>query len=387
MEEEGHPIHVLMMNRDISYFQHVKSVLSEKKPVIPTFEVVGAFSLPQAYRLLGKVKFDVILLDNEFQNGNGSGIHLFHQVQKQAINTPIIVLAESQDTAQALLEMHEGAQDYFVKWECHPERLMFSILFSIERNRVRQSLHQINNELERRVVERTKQLRNLTEHLQSIREDERTSLAREIHDELGQELTAIKMYLYQLDKSLAPTNSQAVSQETYGHLHSMSQLIDQTIQSVRKIASELRPSLLDHLGLAEAIEWETEEFQKRTGIFCFHSLAREIVPDRNHTIAIFRIFQEIMTNITRHSQATKVEVRLSMEKRFVVLEVSDNGKGITEDQIQDPNSLGILGMRERALYMDGEMTFEKGKGQHGTKVVLKIPYRQSEEALCHASGF
>ncbi|MDH4258086.1 MAG: PAS domain S-box protein, partial [Candidatus Aminicenantes bacterium] len=154
--------------------------------------------------------------------------------------------------------------------------------------------------------ESKEQLRNLAAHLQSIREDERAVMAREIHDELGQALTAIKMDLSWLEKKI-PEEQSLVLKKT----RSMTELVDSTIQTVQRISSELRPGLLDDVGLLAAIEWQTEEFQKRTGIACELSvLSEDIILSQERSTAVFRIFQETLTNITRHAKATKVIVSL-----------------------------------------------------------------------------
>ena len=157
-----------------------------------------------------------------------------------------------------------------------------------------------------------------------------------------------------------------------GKMKSMSRLIDQTIQRVRKIATELRPGVLDDLGLPAAVEWQTQEFQSRTGIKCQLTLhPEEMTLDPARSTAIFRIFQETLTNVARHADADRVKIRLVEEGGRLVLEVADNGKGITESQISNSKSLGILGIRERALLWGGEGKIE-GVPRKGT-TVTKVP--------------
>ena len=213
-----------------------------------------------------------------------------------------------------------------------------------------------------------KQLRELAARLQSVREEERAKVAREIHDELGQALTAIKIDLASLIR--APRADQ---KEELDKTESILKLVDQTILSVRRIATELRPAILDDLGLVAAVEWAAEEFDARTGTKCRLDLPDEdIVIDQERTTAIFRIFQETLTNVTRHAQATQVDVRLEREDGSIVLEVRDNGRGIAEDQFSTGRSLGILGMRERALLLGGELTIRGAAGK-GTIVRVVIP--------------
>jgi signal transduction histidine kinase len=210
------------------------------------------------------------------------------------------------------------------------------------------------------------QLRALAARLQTVREDERTRAAREIHDELGQALTAIKIefasLLHDLPKELAASRGQSILR-----------LLDQTIQSMRRIGTELRPAILDDLGLAAAVEWVAEEFQARTGTKCQISLPDgDITLDRERATALFRIFQETLTNVARHADATQLDVRLGKENGSLILEVRDNGKGIREEQLSAKTSLGILGMQERVLLLGGTLTISGTPG-NGTTVRTLIP--------------
>ena len=212
------------------------------------------------------------------------------------------------------------------------------------------------------------QLRNLTAHLQSVREEERTLIAREMHDELGQALTAMKMDLSWLDKKL-PKDQKPL----FKKIKSMSKLADATLQTVKKISTDLRPGLLDDLGLTAAIEWQAEEFQTRTGIKCEITVDPEdIILDKDRSTAIFRIFQETLTNVARHAKATKVKVSLKEKAGKIELKVRDNGKGITEKQVSDPKSFGLIGIKERAYYLDGKVVI-KGLQDKGTALTIRIP--------------
>lgn len=218
------------------------------------------------------------------------------------------------------------------------------------------------------------QLRALTARLQSVREEERARMAREIHDELGQALTAIKIELSSLVNDLAPEQKQPFRSD------SIMKLIDETIHTVRRISTELRPGILDDLGLVAAVEWAAHEFETRTGTKCHTSLPGEdIALDPEHATALFRIFQETLTNVARHAHATEVNVRLANHDGDVSMEVGDNGKGISLEQRSAANSLGILGMRERALLLGGELAIHGVPGK-GTTVRVRIPhtYRAQE---------
>jgi len=212
------------------------------------------------------------------------------------------------------------------------------------------------------------QLRNLTAHLQSVREEERTLIAREMHDVLGQALTAMKMDLSWLDNRL-PKDQRSLLEKT----KAMSKLADATLQTVKKISTELRPELLDDLGLPAAIEWQAEEFQTRTGIKCEITVDPEdIILDKDRSTAIFRIFQETLTNVARHAKATKVKVSLKEKAGKIELKVRDNGKGITEEQVSNPKSFGLIGIKERAYYLGGKVVI-KGLQDKGTTLTIRIP--------------
>ncbi len=212
------------------------------------------------------------------------------------------------------------------------------------------------------------QMRSLSAHLQSVREKERTRIARELHDELGQLLTALNTDLILLSKDI-PKEQVSLREKT----ESMCRLIDMTMTTLKRIYMDLRPGMLDHLGLAVAIGWQADEFQKRTGIKCRVTVDPDdlsLEPDLSTTI--FRIFQETLTNISRHAEATRVTVQLKATKSEVVLNVRDNGKGITEEQLSKPNSFGLLGIRERVSYWGGEVRISGRKGK-GTTVRVHIP--------------
>jgi len=217
------------------------------------------------------------------------------------------------------------------------------------------------------------QLRSLSAHLESVREEERKNMAREIHDELGQILTALKIDLSSLNGGSAEKQ-----QLLLGKIKSMNELIDMAIETVKRISAELRPPILDDLGIAVALEWQAEEFNRRTKIKCeFTSKPKDIVLDPDRSTAIFRIFQEALTNIARHSNASKVKVVLTKETDKIVLTIKDNGKGIGKKQIADPNAFGIIGMKERAHFLGGEVRVNSALGK-GTSITVNIPLTKQE---------
>jgi len=221
---------------------------------------------------------------------------------------------------------------------------------------------------EEKLKRTSKLLRELATHLQSIREEERTMIAQEIHDELGQVLTALKIQVSLLANKL-DKNQQPLKEK----INSLSDMIDASVESVQKISSKLRPGILDELGLIAAIEWQTEEFEKMTNIKCSLVLpGEELLLEKNKSTAIFRIFQEALTNIARHAKATQASISLLQHQSIIYLEIQDNGRGITQEQEKDFNSLGIHGMKERAMVFNGQVYVEGITGK-GTIVKVEIP--------------
>jgi signal transduction histidine kinase len=223
-------------------------------------------------------------------------------------------------------------------------------------------------QVEKELLKSREQLRELSSHLQFIREEERKTVAREIHDELGQALTALKY-----DSSWLIDRLSEGQEDLQEKIKSMMEIIDSTIQRVKRISSELRPGILDDLGIVDAIEWQAHRFRDATGISCdFYSDINGLILDPSQSTTVFRIFQEALTNVARHAEATKVDVLLAEENNKVILRVRDNGKGIEENQISDHKSLGLLGMKERAFSCKGDLKIRGFRG-HGTVVTLSIP--------------
>ncbi|QXD15648.1 PAS domain S-box protein [Rhodocaloribacter litoris] len=212
------------------------------------------------------------------------------------------------------------------------------------------------------------QLRRLAARLQSIREEERTRLSREVHDVLGQALTGLRMDVSMLERRLE--NPSPALQE---RLALMKEALDDTVQVVRRIAADLRPGVLDDLGLVAALEWEAQKFEQRTGIACTFDAETEAPPlDTQQATAIFRVVQELLTNVARHAGATAVHLRIRQTSDRLEVIVQDNGCGIREEDLSEAKSLGILGMRERLLPWNGQLHFEGHPGQ-GTTVTVQVP--------------
>jgi signal transduction histidine kinase len=234
---------------------------------------------------------------------------------------------------------------------------------------------------EQKLAQSHRQLRALSARLECMREEERTRIAREIHDELGQLLTGLKMDLRWIENRLSGQDAPASLNRVLDKVVEATELVDATISSVQKIAADLRPGALDTLGLAAAIQHEATRFQGRTGI-----AARVHVPEPPPLVpgpaatAVFRILQEALTNVARHAGGTEVTIDLREEGERVVLQVRDNGRGLRPVELEHPKSLGLLGMRERAMLLGGEMDFASGPGG-GTVVTLRLPRAAPEHSL------
>ncbi|MES2515484.1 MAG: PAS domain S-box protein [Bacteroidota bacterium] len=222
---------------------------------------------------------------------------------------------------------------------------------------------------EEEILEKNKQLKSLSNHLQTIREEERKNVAREIHDELGQHLTALKLDIdWILHKQTNPDPKVIIK------LHEMLDINDGIINTVRRISSDLRPALLDDLGLIATIEWKCADFEERSGVKCqFISKIKERKFSKDFSIHMYRILQESLTNVNRHSGANKVAVILAELDNNLVLEIQDNGKGITPEHANNSKRLGILGMKERAGLLNGKLEII-GKEKKGTciKLILSL---------------
>lgn len=285
----------------------------------------------------------------------------------KAPNTPFIFVTGTMGEEVAIETLKNGATDYVLKHRL--TRLVPSVHRALREAQERAERRRAQEQLR----ESHEQLRALSVYLQHVREEERTRIAREVHDELGQALTSCKLDLSllanKLPKNLTPLKEKAKA---------LSAHIDATIQTVRRIATELRPGILDHLGLIAALEWQANEFQTRTGIKCdVRTDLHEPVLTADLATAFFRIFQETLTNVIRHAGATHVLVHLKEASGRIILEVKDNGRGISADEITNPGSMGLLGMKERAALLGGSFKIGLTSGTKGTLVTVSIPYRRS----------
>jgi signal transduction histidine kinase len=301
-----------------------------------SFGLTAVSDMAAAERHLAGHSIDVVLLGLE--RPDPAGLEAVRRIHAAIPRASIVLLCEPANEPAAVPAMQAGVQDHLFKDEVH--ELM-----------------------------RAEQLRALAERLEKAREEERVRVARDLHDDIGQILTAVKMDLVWIGKQLAGRNGWLLSR-----IDGAVELINNGVGSVREICARLRPSVLDDLGLAAAIEWQALEFSKRTGIACRLSLpANRLGLSGDQATTFFRIFQECLTNISRHANAQALEVSLKKENEDVAMVVKDDGCGFRV--AERTSSLGILGMKERAQACGGELLIDSSPGK-GTTVILRIPMPQ-----------
>ena len=324
--------------------------------------------------LYRKNRYSLILLDLEMPGMDG--FQVLEGVKAVEADGYLPVLVITAQPEHILRALKAGARDFISRPFDMAEALvrvhnMLEVrLLHLEAKR---RTEQAEARGEQAIRASREQLRALAARLQAAREEERAQAAREIHDVLAQELTCLKMDVAWLSRRLAEpvgTWKQDDFQEKVG---AMMELTDKASKSVRKIAADLRPAVLDGLGLCAAIEWIAADFQKRTEIRCEARLPGQgLTMDRDRSTALFRILQESLTNVARHAGATKVEIHLCRETDEVVLCVHDNGRGVGLGELKDPHSIGLLGMRERASMLNGRCVI-RGESGGGTTVEVRLP--------------
>ena len=316
------------------------------------------------------------------EEANAIAVKMFNVRRELLVGKPLIVFVEKNSCAaviRRIQQMSHRRSASAVKWQAEikprgKEVFVASITSSViqdasgRRTGFRMAIRDVTDarKREQELRDSREQLRALAARLQEIREEERNRLARDLHDEFGAALTALKLDLAWLKGHIA----WAVP-EVHQRIDAMSKLIDITTQSVNRTATMLRPRLLDHFGLMSAIEWQAHDFQDRSGIEC-HLQAEEVELLGDRATALFRIFQESLTNVARHAEATKVEISLSRQNGCILLEIHDDGRGVTKEKISSSTSLGLLGMRERAYAFGGDVKIESDDGE-GTTVRVQIP--------------
>ena len=354
-------LRILLVEDNASHAEVVEQVLKEGGL---KFSLTRVETRETFQHHLERTPPDLILSDYALPSFDGSTALAIAKQKNPEI--PFIFVTGTMGEEVAIETLKSGATDYVLKTRL--VRLVPSVWRALREFAERRERRRAEEQLRRS----HEQLRALTSYLQYVREEERTRISREVHDELGQALTGLKMDLSWLAGHL-PRHDRALLHK----IKTMMSGIDATIHTVRRISTELRPGILDSLGLVAAIEWQASEFQTRTGICCnVTTTVSETLWDQDFTTAFFRIFQETLTNIIRHAKATLVEVKLAVEGDRLVLTVADNGRGITEDEMVNTRSIGLIGMRERAALVGGEISFQGAPGR-GTTVTVRIPLPMS----------
>ena len=258
-----------------------------------------------------------------------------------------------------------------------------------ERKRTADALAEAKQQLEARVAERTQELqsaltelRELAAHAHAVREDERTRIAREVHDELGSLLVALRMDVNWLGKRLSEQQqrdaeaAQTMRDTMQSKCRNMSRLIEGAVGNVGRIITDLRPSILDHQGLWAALEWQAQEFATGAEMQCEWTMAVSDAPELSEpmAIAVFRIFQEMLSNVGRHAEASAIAVSIAANRKGLKLSVSDNGIGASRDALESRTSYGVMGMRERARHFGGDIAITSEAGQ-GATFLLQLPLK------------
>lgn len=349
------------------------------------------------------VQPDLILLDVMMPGWNGFEICRRLKALPNTRDIPVIFMTALADIKDKVTGFQAGGIDYVTK-PLQIDEVMARVRTHLnlhamqkqlaaqnlrlqqeieERREAEQALRTYREGLEQQVAKRTAelreserqlegsyaQLRELAAHRESVREDERKHIARELHDELGQVLTALRMQISLLRVRFSENNPQLAT-----HIKNMTELVDRTIHVVRDVVATLRPAVLD-MGIESSLEWLAEEFVKQTGIPCgLHVAVDEIAHDEHRAVAVFRIVQESLTNVARHAEASRVEISLRQQKGHYLLEVCDSGNGF-DPAVRRKKSFGLVGVRERVHTLGGEITLSSAPGQ-GTTVEVRIPIRK-----------
>ncbi len=345
-------------------------------------EVLEAANVEEAKRWVDRQPLDVALLD--LLLGQGSGLDIARYLRDRQPDVKVVLLTGEPNFASASEAIRLRIFDYLVKPAGKDHVLAIVNQAAAAKVRVEeyaqllrdreQSCNALDTQVRMRTAELNETAANLhalTAHLQVVREDERKSLARELHDNFGQNLTALQIDLQWLERHVRA--STPVDGEALDKLTSMAPLAERLMEMTQDVCAALRPGMLDDLGLLAAIEWQADDWEKRTGLTCAVSLpSDEVVLKPDHALGLFRIFQESLTNVIRHAKATRVDVRVHSDDGNLCMEVQDNGQGFDQESFPASKALGLLSMRERASGFQGtvEILSEPGKG---TIVRVRLP--------------
>jgi len=329
----------------------------------------------------------MVSINGKFKDINKAALNALGYTKEQLIGKPMetIYAPESQAKMKLLFEKWKKSEklideEITIITRSGKKRavLLSAEMIKSESGEVLHSLSVQKDITERKRIEEKlkrsqRELQDLSAHLQNIREEDRAHIAREIHDDLGQSLTALKMNLSLLEEDLIQYVEKPKRSTIKNNLRYMGEILDETVSKVRQLITELRPEILDTLGILDALEWQLEEFQKRFGILVkFSCNITELNLTKERSLAVFRVFQEALTNIIRHAKATKVDIKITKQRDQLLIIIKDNGIGFSYKRPDVNNNFGIIGMRERTSFCQGKLEINSRKGI-GTTVLIQIP--------------
>lgn len=385
-DTDGKPVFLIALVEDITERRQAEAQIRKQQQLLSTIVDTLPLNLfirdrEERFVLINKYAASTVGRPKEEVIGKRLADVFPHQVV-ESFRAHDVIVWNSQKTLLIEERIHQlGDEKYVLAGKLplylegeSPLLLGYSIDIT-ERKRAEDALQRAHDELEDKVRERTEELNNayqtlrkLSSHMQVAREDERTRIAREVHDEMGGVLTAIK-----IDISMLKQRQEANDQVATPELDRTLQLVDTAVTSLRRIITDLRPSILDTLGLQAALEWQLQEFEKRTKVRCsFQMKGDEYELDDGRATAVFRIFQEALTNVAKHAQATRLDVFGKVTEDEIIIKIKDNGVGITKERCLNSGAFGILGMQERARIFNGSVRVA-GEPSKGTSVLIKFP--------------
>lgn len=381
---------VLIVNSHAATLLTIVNLLSDSSDA-SNYQLITARSGEEALQQVANHQFAVILLDVSMPGMDGfETVEAIHSLPDSASVPIIFITAQYADEMHQLKGYEKGAVDYlsvpvipqilqtkvavFVELAkknlqlMHKSRELADLNHALQVQRAQDLQHIAERKVAEQALEQSREeLRLLANHMERVKEDERKRIAREIHDDLGQNLLALR-----IDISMLHARTGATHPKLHARIDNVLNHIDATIRNMRAIINNLRPTALD-LGLNAAIEWQVHEFQRRSGINCQLTMdKREINLDDSYATALFRILQESLSNVIRHARASCVNVELRKDGDLLVMTVSDNGIGVFPDCRRKANSFGLVGIKERVSTLGGEVAINTARDQ-GMTLMISIP--------------
>jgi signal transduction histidine kinase len=343
---------ILVVEDNLGDFTLIEDFIMERIN-FPVIDHASSFREAETLLLAAENDYNIVLLDLSLPDKNGE--NLIQEIIALCKNIPVVVLTGYSDFTFGVKSLNMGVADYLAKEDLNAMNLYKSIVYSTERKK-------ISSDLE----ESEKQVRSFANQLNNALEEERAHIAREIHDEFGQQLTGLKMSL----SALRRLKESPSAQEEL--INTLVEDVNVSIEMVRRIANELRPALIDKLGLPVAIEWLVTEFSKKTGVSGKVNIpSAPLILDKTVEINVFRICQEALTNIAKHAQATEVNIEIRHVKDQWTFKISDNGVGIGSQTLKNSLSMGLLNMKERS-YLIGAILNVRNNSPSGTMIELTV---------------